>query len=62
MWLPPPLLDVHSPISSATEFASATVPQEPTLIPKTDFARAAHPTVSVASPTPSATLAMPDTT
>ena len=57
--LPPPLKPVApSPTSSAMEFVSATAPQELTLIPRTEFARAAAATASVASPTPSATLAM----
>ena len=55
---PPLKPDAHSPISSATEFVSATVPQEliPTL--KTDCAKLAHQTASVASPIPSVMLAM----
>lgn len=59
----PPLLkpDAQSPTSSAMEFVSATAHQEPILTLKTESARVAHPTVSVASPTPSVMLAMLDT-
>lgn len=44
------------------ESASATAPQEHILTTKTESARAALPTASVASPTPSATLVTLDTT
>lgn len=51
-------VDAHSPTTSATESASATVPQALTPIQTSVSARAAHPTASAASPTPSATPAM----
>ena len=64
VWLLFLRLDAPSLTSSATESVSATAPQEPTLTLRTEFARAAHPTASHASPTPSAmpvTLAMTST-
>ena len=58
---PPPLKpDAQFPTSLATEFVSATAHQEPILTLKTESARAAHPTASVALPTLSVMLAMLD--
>lgn len=55
-------VDAHSPTILATEFVSATVLQELTLIQPNVSAKAVHPTASVASLTPSAMLAMLDST
>ena len=54
--------DAHSPTILATESVSVTVLQEPTLIQPNVSVKAAHPTASVASLTPSAMLAMLDST
>ena len=52
--------DAHSLTSSAMEFVSATVLQEPTLILRTEFVNHAHPTASVVLPTLSVMLVMLD--
>jgi hypothetical protein len=57
----PLLLDAHTPTTSATASASPLVLLALTPILRPEFARAALPTASVASPTPSATPATLDT-